>query len=412
MIEVGDAYYKGNGVAKDAKKAEKWYKKAISKGNKSGYERMSKLYSGWDGLEKNPGKAMGWIVKGADEGVPELAYYIAERLSNPYDNFGATYFRGYMSDEGAKRMLIKKYYEIAAEGDNVGAIEESLRYCINSTIISTSVTTDSRGNTSTRYSYERLPEKEIKEKAAKYVAKLKELTDGKSPLIEQHYKTSFCPEEDYNDHTSQKDLMDMIAEGIERSNWDYDTFVAHKKLPDTTDEEKAANRARYEAWKAHNDGSTKGYLLNLDEADHLDNSIDVNFNYLYALANGGLNQWINSDIFGKRPLGMARSLIMFVNLSVYGDPEGVSLVDGRGMTSWYTFFTKFVKFDESNRPQGVNDWYYATLEDFWNSQEAWKLIAYPESSDHPGYLPLIKMYNFMPGLRGVEEAFKFFKIDF
>ncbi len=79
MIELGDAYYKGNGIKQDAKKAEKWYKKAIKKDNIKGYTRMAELYSSWDGLEKNPEKQEEWQLMAARAGDPDWANFYGNK---------------------------------------------------------------------------------------------------------------------------------------------------------------------------------------------------------------------------------------------------------------------------------------------------------------------------------------------
>lgn len=102
MVAVGDAYMQGNGVGKDLKKAEKWYKKAIDKDdNLVAYERMADLYRSWDGIEKDMKKVSELAYKGGMKGNPRLALESVKIYIDTHDAYGF-----YGSDE--------KIYETAS----------------------------------------------------------------------------------------------------------------------------------------------------------------------------------------------------------------------------------------------------------------------------------------------------------
>lgn len=78
MIEVGDCYFKGAGVEKNAKKAKEWYEKAIKAGNTDAYTNIVACYQSWDGIEKNPKKAFKWIERGAKAGNADMQLALAK----------------------------------------------------------------------------------------------------------------------------------------------------------------------------------------------------------------------------------------------------------------------------------------------------------------------------------------------
>lgn len=78
MIELGDCYLTGSGIAKDPKKAKDWYEKAIKAGKVEGYGKIAACYSSWDGIEKNTKKAFEWIAKGAEAGDPRMHMELAK----------------------------------------------------------------------------------------------------------------------------------------------------------------------------------------------------------------------------------------------------------------------------------------------------------------------------------------------
>ena len=73
MLAVGDAYAKGDGVAKDAKKAEEWYKKAEKEKCDDAYIHHANLYTSWDGIEKNPEKYKKLLDNGVKKKMPKTA---------------------------------------------------------------------------------------------------------------------------------------------------------------------------------------------------------------------------------------------------------------------------------------------------------------------------------------------------
>ncbi len=82
MVEVGDCYFKGAGVEKNAKKAKDWYEKAIKAGNIDAYPNIVACYSSWDGIEKDPKKAFKWIEKGAKAGNAAMQLALAKAYEN------------------------------------------------------------------------------------------------------------------------------------------------------------------------------------------------------------------------------------------------------------------------------------------------------------------------------------------
>lgn len=82
MVEVGDCYFNGAGVGKNAKKAKEWYEKAIKAGNIDAYPNIVACYSSWDGIEKNPEKAFKWIKKGAEAGSATMQLALAKAYEN------------------------------------------------------------------------------------------------------------------------------------------------------------------------------------------------------------------------------------------------------------------------------------------------------------------------------------------
>ncbi len=130
MIQLGDAYFKGNGTKQDAKKAEKWYKNAIKKNNIKGYSKIAELYSTWDGLEKNPEKQEKWQLKAAEAGDPEWANFYGNKYfdQKAYGKAGTYYetaIKGGATDCYGKlafcQMINQKLFDALKTAEKIGA---------------------------------------------------------------------------------------------------------------------------------------------------------------------------------------------------------------------------------------------------------------------------------------------------
>ena len=67
---LGKAYDSGKGVARDPKKAFKYYRRAAEHGNAKAQNNLASLYAtGSDGVEKNEAEARKWLRKAAEQGA-------------------------------------------------------------------------------------------------------------------------------------------------------------------------------------------------------------------------------------------------------------------------------------------------------------------------------------------------------
>ena len=64
---VGKCYYYGEGVVEDIQEAVKWLKRAAENGSADAQYCASVLYI----LAKEPLKALGWLIKSAEQGYEE-----------------------------------------------------------------------------------------------------------------------------------------------------------------------------------------------------------------------------------------------------------------------------------------------------------------------------------------------------
>ena len=104
LVEVGNAYFKGNGVKRDLEKAAKWYYEAIQRGNEEVKENFYSFYSKQlekyaksgdaqaqyevgcayqkgDGVDRNIKTAAEWYMMAADQGHEQSF----EKLSSTYN---------------------------------------------------------------------------------------------------------------------------------------------------------------------------------------------------------------------------------------------------------------------------------------------------------------------------------------
>ncbi len=159
MLAVGDAYAKGDGVAKDAKKAEEWYKKAEKEKCDEAYIGHAKLYTSWDGIKKDPEKYMKILDSGVKEKMPKTALERARLFEQELqekiaagkteDESASTkkWMTGYCGEQVAEQIAamypemcanykfyeerLAGYYEIAAEGGIEEGLEKYLPICLS-----------------------------------------------------------------------------------------------------------------------------------------------------------------------------------------------------------------------------------------------------------------------------------------
>lgn len=68
QFQLGRAYFRGQGVAKDALKAFEWIEKSAKQGNKDAITSMGFFHAQGIGVERSEAKAVEWFRKGSDKG--------------------------------------------------------------------------------------------------------------------------------------------------------------------------------------------------------------------------------------------------------------------------------------------------------------------------------------------------------
>ena len=68
QLRLGTKHYNGDGVAKDAREAARWYKKAAEQGDATGQHNLGALYAHGKGVPKDAGQAGYWYRKAAEQG--------------------------------------------------------------------------------------------------------------------------------------------------------------------------------------------------------------------------------------------------------------------------------------------------------------------------------------------------------
>ena len=76
MIETGNMYYEGEGVAQNYAEALKWYKKAADLGDAEAMKIIGWMYDDGDGVAQNYVEALKWFKKAADLGEADAMYKI------------------------------------------------------------------------------------------------------------------------------------------------------------------------------------------------------------------------------------------------------------------------------------------------------------------------------------------------
>ncbi len=82
QLELGDAYFSGNGVPTDHTEAVRWFRKAAEQGLDTAQLFLGVAYAGGDGIAQDMSEATKWIRKAAEQGEPAAQY----RLGFAYDN--------------------------------------------------------------------------------------------------------------------------------------------------------------------------------------------------------------------------------------------------------------------------------------------------------------------------------------
>ena len=82
QLQLGHRYYFGEGVAKDYKKAVKWYRKSANQGNAIAQNNLGVIYRNGYGVEHDYQEAVNWYRKSAEQGNAKAQY----NLGVYYDN--------------------------------------------------------------------------------------------------------------------------------------------------------------------------------------------------------------------------------------------------------------------------------------------------------------------------------------
>jgi TPR repeat protein len=84
MVNLGIIYLKGYGVKKDEQQAFVWFRRAAEKGDPGGMVWLSAMYGyGW-GVRKNPQQSFNWDSKAAEAGNAEAMYNLGLSYENGY----------------------------------------------------------------------------------------------------------------------------------------------------------------------------------------------------------------------------------------------------------------------------------------------------------------------------------------
>jgi len=99
---VGDAYYEGEGVAKNVREAYKWFRLAADQGYDKGQYNLGYCYINGEGVAKNVREAYKWFRLAADQGHDKGQYWL-----------GWCYYKG----EGVAKNVREayKWYRLAAD---------------------------------------------------------------------------------------------------------------------------------------------------------------------------------------------------------------------------------------------------------------------------------------------------------
>jgi TPR repeat protein len=148
---VGDAYAKGQGVARDLGAAATWYRKAADHGLSIAQDHLAAAYGAGDGVEQSYANAVSWYRKAAQQGYApaelSLGDYCLKGLGVPQDNaLAAEWYRKaadqglaeaqfnvgslYLYGRGLQQDYAEAYFwlNLAAAGMNGKALVKAIEY--------------------------------------------------------------------------------------------------------------------------------------------------------------------------------------------------------------------------------------------------------------------------------------------
>lgn len=112
QFDLGVSYENGDGVAKNARKAEAWYLKAANQGHVDAQYNLGLLYCKDEGIPQNFGKAARWFTKAANQGDTDamntLAVFYVEGLG-VQKNYGKAEMLFRNSCNGGNRLGCMQY---------------------------------------------------------------------------------------------------------------------------------------------------------------------------------------------------------------------------------------------------------------------------------------------------------------
>jgi TPR repeat protein len=114
---MGDAYFKGEGVATNFSMAVSWYRKAAEQGNPDAESGLGNMYSSGWGVDKDEGEAMKWYGKAAEQGDSLSAIWLGDAHSK-----GEAVFTNLVE--------AVKWYEKVAKKERMNSyVKDRLVYC-------------------------------------------------------------------------------------------------------------------------------------------------------------------------------------------------------------------------------------------------------------------------------------------
>jgi len=84
QYQLGEKYFFGDGLPKDAAKAVEWYQKAATQGHAASQYSLGVMYGSGEGVQEDAAKAVGWYHKAAAQGHPVAQYHLGVRYGNGY----------------------------------------------------------------------------------------------------------------------------------------------------------------------------------------------------------------------------------------------------------------------------------------------------------------------------------------
>jgi hypothetical protein len=81
QVNLGNAYYLGEGVPKNLRESVRWYTKAAEQGNAEGQFNLGYAYLLSEGIAQDDGEAAYWFMTAAEQDHPDAQYLIAVMLA-------------------------------------------------------------------------------------------------------------------------------------------------------------------------------------------------------------------------------------------------------------------------------------------------------------------------------------------